>query len=181
MDKEKVNIWSIVLNFILGTLLVVSLIFLFRSCNASPEVIQIVQKDTITISKDSIVEKIKWRTHYDTIFVDTIIHDTDTFEIRDNLHIPIDYKEASFKTSKDSIDIEAKIQYHGYKAEIDSVEFAYKLHYTQEIPKQKPKKIGIVWNIGIYTGYGINFNNGQYYFSPEVGVGVSIGFGGIIK
>jgi len=48
----------------------------------------------------------------------------------DTLQIPIDYKQASFKTSKDSIDLEAKIQYHGYKAEIDSVEFAYQLHYT---------------------------------------------------
>jgi len=47
--------------------------------------------------------------------------------------------------------------------------------------KPKQKKIGLVWNIGLYTGYGINFNNGQYYFSPEVGVGASIGIGGIIK
>ena len=179
MDKEKVNIWSLVLNFILGTLLVVSLIFLFRSCNASPDVIQIVQKDTITITKDSIVEKIKWRTHYDTVFVDTIIHDTDTFEIRDTLHIPIDYKEASFKTSKDSIDIEAKIQYHGFQAEIDTVQIGYNFHWTEEVKKKK--KVQLTWTIGPAIGYGFGLNGNTIVGTPYLGIGATIGFGNVIE
>lgn len=54
----------------------------------------------------------------------------------------------------------------------------YEWQYT--IPKQE-KKIGIVWSLGFYAGYGMNFNNGQYYFSPEIGIGGSIGIGGKIK
>jgi len=49
------------------------------------------------------------------------------------------------------------------------------------VQPKKQKKIGIVWNVGVYAGYGINFNNGQYYFSPEVGIGGSIGIGGFVK
>lgn len=176
------------LNWIFGILLLVSLILngilVYKQCNQNtPECIEIIKNDTLLIVKDSIITKYKYRTHYDTIFT-TVFIDTnslDTIKKLDTLQIPIDYKQASFKTSKDSIDLEAKIQYHGYKAEIDSVEFAYQLHYTQEITKPKQKKIGLVWNIGPYVGYGINFNNGQYYFSPEVGIGGSIGIGGIIK
>lgn len=180
--------WKKALFIILSILLLVSLIFngilVYKLKQQSePAVIEIVKNDTITITKDSIITQYKYRTHYDTVFT-TIYVDSnslDTIKKEDTLQIPIDYKQASFKTSKDSIDIEADIQYHGFKAEIDSVEFAYKLHYTQEVPKPKQKKIGLVWNIGLYAGYGLNFNNGQYYFSPEVGVGVSIGIGGIIK
>lgn len=180
--------WKKALFIILSILLLVSLIFngilVYKLKQQSePAVIEIVKNDTVTITKDSIITQYKYRTHYDTVFT-TIYVDSnslDTIKKEDTLQIPIDYKQASFKTSKDSIDIEAKIQYHGFKAEIDSVEFAYKLHYTQEVPKPKQKKIGFVWNIGLYAGYGINVNNGQYYLSPEVGVGGSIGLGGFIK
>lgn len=180
--------WKKALFIILSILLLASLIFngilVYKLKQQSdPAVIEIVKNDTITITNDSIITQYKYRTHYDTVF--TIIYvdsnSLDTIKKEDTLQIPIDYKQASFKTSKDSIDLEAKIQYHGFKAEIDSVEFAYKLHYTQEVPKPKQKKIGLVWNIGLYAGYGINFNNGQYYLSPEVGVGGSIGLGGFIK
>ena len=180
--------WKKALFIILSILLLVSLIFngilVYKLKQQSePAVIEIVKNDTITITNDSIITQYKYRTHYDTVFTTIYVDSSslDTIKKEDTLQIPIDYKQASFKTSKDSIDIEADIHYHGFKAEIDSVEFAYKLHYTQEVPKPKPKKIGLVWNIGLYAGYGINFNNGQYYFSPEVGVGGSIGLGGFIK
>ena len=180
--------WKKALFIILSILLLVSLIFngilVYKlKQQSAPAVIEIVKNDTVTITKDSIITQYKYQTHYDTVFTTIYVDSSslDTIKKEDTLHIPIDYKQASFKTSKDSIDIEADIQYHGFQAEIDTVEFRYNFHYTQEIPKPKQKKIGLVWNIGPYVGYGINFNNGQYYFSPEVGVGVSIGIGGIIK
>ena len=180
--------WKKVLFIILSILLLVSLIFngilVYKLKQQSePDVIEIVKNDTITITKDSIITQYKYRTYYDTVFT-TIYVDSnslDTIKKEDTLQIPIDYKQASFKTSKDNIDIEADIHYHGFQAEIDTVQFKYNFHYTQEVPKPKQKKIGLVWNIGLYAGYGINFNNGQYYFSPEVGVGASIGLGGFIK
>ena len=131
--------------------------------------------DTVTIHTDSIQEKIVYRTNFDTIteiqYKDTVLYDT--------IEIPVEHKVSEFKIEKDSLKITEKIYHSGFHSTIDSIKLDYNWNY--EIPKPKPKKIGIVWNIGPYIGYGINFNNGQYYFSPEVGVGVSIGIGGIIK
>ena len=131
--------------------------------------------DTVTIHTDSIQEKIVYNTKFDTIteiqYKDTIIYDT--------IEIPVEHKVSEFNIEKDSLKISEKIYHSGFHSTIDSIKLDYNWNY--EIPKPKPKKIGIVWNIGPYIGYGINFNNGQYYFSPEVGVGVSIGIGGIIK
>ena len=131
--------------------------------------------DTVTIHTNSIQEKIVYKTNFDTIteiqYKDTVLYDT--------IEIPVEQKVSEFKIEKDSLKITEKIYHSGFHSTIDSIKLDYNWNY--EIPKPKPKKIGIVWNIGPYIGYGINFNNGQYYFSPEVGVGVSIGIGGIIK
>ena len=131
--------------------------------------------DTVTISKDCVITKTMWRTNFDTIteiqYKDTVLYDT--------IYLPIEHNQSEFSIQKDSLTINETIWHSGFHSTIDSIKLDYNLNY--EIPKPKPKKIGIVWNIGPYIGYGINFNNGQYYFSPEVGVGVSIGFGGIIK
>ena len=131
--------------------------------------------DTVTIHTNSIHEKIVYRTKFDTIveiqYKDTVLYDT--------IYLPIEHHQSDFSIKKDSLTINETIWHSGFHSTIDSIKLDYNWNY--EIPKQKPKKIGIVWNIGPYIGYGINFNNGQYYFSPEVGVGVSIGIGGIIK
>lgn len=181
MDKEKVNIWSIVLNFILGALLVVSLIFLFRSCNASPEVIEIIKNDTIVVTKNDTIfkERIKYVTTIDT----TIIFQRDSIIDTIYVTLPDEHKEATFKKSQDSIDLEAKIHYHGYKAEIDTVEFAYQLHYTQEIPKPKPKKFGWCITFGPSLSYDITLDtqNKTWSHGPSAGFSVVIGPSYIIK
>lgn len=166
------------LNWIFGILLLVMFIicglqFYCLHKQTEPECIQI--HDTVTIHTDSIVTKTMWKTKWDTIkeihYKDTVLYDT--------IYLDIEHKVDSFTIKKDSLSITEKIKYHGYKAVIDSIELNYELQYTVQPKKQK--KIGLVWNIGPYVGYGINFNNGQYYFSPEVGIGGSIGIGGIIK
>lgn len=170
--------WKKALNWIFGILFLVSLIFngysfyQLRHLDA-PECVYV--SDTVTIHTDSIITKTKYKTKFDTIteiqYKDTIIYDT--------IEIPVEHKVSEFKIEKDSLKISEKIYHSGFHSTIDSIKLDYNWNY--EIAKPKPKKIGIVWNIGPYIGYGINFNNGQYYFSPEVGVGVSIGIGGIIK
>ena len=170
--------WKKALNWIFGILLLVSLIFngysfyQLRHLDA-PGTIYL--HDTVTIHTNSIQEKIVYKTNFDTIteiqYKDTVLYDT--------IEIPVEQKVSEFKIEKDSLKITEKIYHSGFHSTIDSIKLDYNWNY--EIPKPKPKKIGIVWNIGPYIGYGINFNNGQYYFSPEVGVGVSIGIGGIIK
>ena len=170
--------WKKALNIVFGILFLVSLIFngysfyQLRHLDA-PGTIYL--HDTVTIHTNSIQEKIVYNTNFDTIteiqYKDTVLYDT--------IEIPIEHKVSEFKIEKDSLKITEKIYHSGFHSTIDSIKLDYNWNY--ELPKQKPKKIGIVWNIGPYIGYGINFNNGQYYFSPEVGVGVSIGIGGIIK
>ena len=170
--------WKKTLNIVFGILFLVSLIFngysfyQLRHLDA-PGTIYL--HDTVTITKDFVITKTMWKTNFDTIveiqYKDTIIYDT--------IYLPIEHHQSEFSIQKDSLTINETIWHSGFHSTIDSIKLDYNWNY--EIPKQKPKKIGIVWNIGPYIGYGINFNNGQYYFSPEVGVGVSIGIGGIIK
>lgn len=166
------------INWIIGILLLVSLIcnglqFYCLKHQSVPECVYI--HDTVTITKDSIITKTKYKTVFDTIveiqYKDTILYDT--------IYLDVEYKVSEFELKKDSLTIREKIHHHGFKSEIDSVEFSYDWQYTFQTKKQR--KWGLTWTIGPYMGYGINFNNGQYYFSPEIGIGGSIGIGGIIK
>ena len=175
---KKFSIWYTIIS---SALILVLCIFLFKDCSNSPEVIEIIKNDTIVVNKNDTIfkDRIKYVTTIDTAIVfqcDSII---DTIYVT----LPDEHKEVTFKKSQDSIDLEAKIQYHGYKAEIDSVEFSYKLHYIYEIPKQKPKKIGIVWFVGPTVTGGVNFNanNKTFDYGPSVGISVGVGIGGIIK
>ena len=170
--------WKKALNIVFGFLFLVSLIFngySFYQLRHQDAPGSIYLHDTVTITKDSIITKTKYKSIFDTIteiqYKDTVLYDT--------IEIPVEHKVSEFKIEKDSLKITEKIYHSGFHSTIDSIKLDYNWNY--EILKPKPKKIGIVWNIGPYIGYGINFNNGQYYFSPEVGVGVSIGIGGIIK
>lgn len=170
--------WKKVLNIVFVILFLASLIFngyslyQLRHLDA-PGTIYL--HDTVTITKDCVITKTKYKTVFDTIvkiqYKDIVLYDT--------VYLPIEHNQSEFSIKKDSLTINETIWHSGFHSTIDSIKLDYNWNY--EIPKQKPKKIGIVLNIGPYIGYGINFNNGQYYFSPEVGVGVSIGFGGIIK
>lgn len=170
--------WKKALNIVFGILFLVSLIFngysfyQLRHLDA-PGTIYL--HDTVTITKDCVITKTKYKTVFDTIteiqYKDTVLYDT--------IYLPIEHIQSEFSIKKDSLTINETIWHSGFHSTIDSIKLDYNWNY--EMPKQKPKKIGIVWNIGPYIGYGLNFNKGQYYFSPEVGVGVSIGIGGIIK
>ena len=170
--------WKKALNIVFGILLLVSLIFngySFYQLRHLDAPGSIYLHDTVTITKDCVITKTKYKTIFDTIteiqYKDTVLYDT--------IYLPIEHNQSEFSIKKDSLTINETIWHSGFHSTIDSIKLDYNWNY--EIPKPKPKKIGIVWNIGPYIGYGINFNNGQYYFSPEVGVGVSIGIGGIIK
>ena len=170
--------WEKVLNWIFGILLLVSLIFngysfyQIRRLNV-PEAVYL--HDTVTITKDKKIKKTKYKSVFDTIveiqYKDTVLYDT--------IEIPIEQKVSEFKIEKDSLKITEKIYHSGFHSTIDSIKLDYNWNY--EIAKPKPKKFGWCITFGPYIGYGLNFNNGQYYFSPEVGVGISIGIGGIIK
>lgn len=178
--------WKKVLNWLIGIALLVALIicglqFYYIHNQSAPEVIEIVKNDTIVVTKNDTIfkERIKYVTTIDTAIIfqrDSII---DTIYVT----LPDEHKEATFKKSQDSIDLEAKIHYHGYKAEIDTVEFAYQLHYTYEIPKQKPKKFGWCITFGPSISYDITLDtqNKTWSHGPAAGFSIVIGPSYIIK
>ena len=169
-----------VLNWIFGILLLVSLIFngysfyQIRRLNV-PEAVYL--RDTVTITKDSIITKTKYKSVFDTIteiqYKDTVIHDT--------VRIPIEHNQSEFSIKKDSLTINETIWHSGFHSTIDSIKLDYNLNY--EITKQKPKKIGIVWFVGPTVTGGVNFNanNKTFDYGPSVGISVGVGIGGIIK
>ena len=92
-----------VVNWVIGILLLVALIlnglqFYCLSKKSVPECVYLT--DTMIIKKDSIIEKVKWKTKFDTIidlqYKDTIIHDT--------IQIPIEHKVSEFNLKKDSFE-----------------------------------------------------------------------------
>ena len=172
--------WKKALNIVFGILLLVSLIFngysfyQLRHLDA-PGTIYL--HDTVTITKDSIITKTKYKSVFDTIteiqYKDTVLYDT--------IYLPIEHKQSVFSIKKDSLTINETIWHSGFHSTIDSIKLDYNWNY--EIPKQKPKKIGIVWFVGPTVTGGVNFNanNKTFDYGPSVGISVGVGIGGIIK
>lgn len=168
------------INWIIGILLLVSLIcnglqFYYLKHQSVPECVYV--SDTVTIKKDSIITKTKWKTKFDTIidvqYKDTILHDT--------IYMPIEHKVSEFELKKDSFELKQKIHHSGWHTNIDSVECSYTLNY--EIMKPKPKKFGWCITFGPSINYGITLDmqNKTWTRGPSVGVSVVIGPSYIIK
>ena len=172
--------WKKALNIVFGILFLVSLIFngysfyQLRHLDA-PGTIYL--HDTVTITKDCVITKTMWKTNFDTIveiqYKDTVLYDT--------IYLPIEHNQSEFSIQKDSLTINETIWHSGFHSTIDSIKLDYNWNY--EIPKPKPKKIGIVWFFGPTVSGGVNFNanNKTFDYGPSVGISVGIGFGGIIK
>ena len=171
--------WKKALNIVFVILFLVSLIFngysfyQLRHFDAT-EVIYL--HDTVTIKKDSIITKTKYKTVFDTIveiqYKDTVLYDT--------VYLPIEYKVSEFELKKDSLIIREKIHHHGFKSEIDSVEFSYDWQYTF---KPKKKKFGWCITVGPSINYGITLDvqNKTWTHGPSAGFSIVIGPSYIIK
>lgn len=168
------------LNWVFGILILVmfficGLQFYYLHNQSAPECIYLT--DTMVLYKDSIIEKIKYKTLFDTIidlqYKDTIIHDT--------VRLQIDHKVDSFSIKKDSLTFNQKIHHSGFHSSIDSVEFNYSFNY--ELPKPKPKKFGWCITFGPSINYNITLDtqNKTWCNGPGVGVSVVIGPSYIIK
>ena len=168
------------LNWIIGVLLLVSLIFnglqfYYLKHLSVPECVYV--SDTVTIKQDSIITKTKWKTKFDTIidvqYKDTILHDT--------IYMPIEHKVSEFELKKDSFELKQKIHHSGWHSNIDSVECSYSLNY--EIMKPKPKKFGWCITFGPSINYGITLDtqNKTWCTGPSAGFSIVIGPSYIIK
>lgn len=129
--------------------------------------------DTITLTntiKDTvIIEKVKYKTKHDTVVTRDIVIADSSYQIKDTISFDIEHKEAKFNISKDSLNIEGNILYHGYSAGIDTIMLNYDFKYTP--PVQKQRKFHISLQAGYYTGY--NFVNGGIYSGLGAGIGIS--------
>lgn len=168
------------LNWIVGISLLVALIicglqFYYIHNQNAPECVYLT--DTIVLRKDSIIEKIKFKTLWDTVidvrYKDTIIHDT--------VRLPIEHKVDSFSIKKDSLTINEKIHHSGFHSVVDSVELDYNWNY--EIPKPKSKKFGWCVTFGPSVNYSITLDtqNKTWSHGPSAGFSIVIGPSYIIK
>lgn len=106
---------------------------------------------------------------YDTVWkYDTITRENVRY-IRDTLQV--------FKDSTEDYSLEAKaVRFDSYKLSIYKVDTVYKP--IEVIPERKKPAFKQSVIIGPYVGYGIGFQpDGTYRFSPEIGIGISYGFG----
>lgn len=172
--------WKKALNIVFGILFLVSLIFngysfyQLRHLDA-PGTIYL--HDTVTITKDSIITKTKYKSVFDTIreiqYKDTIIYDT--------IYLPIEHKQSEFSIKKDSLTINETIWHSGFHSTIDSIKLDYNWNY--EMPKPKPKKFGWCITFGPSLNFGINLdmNNKTFNYGPSAGFSIVIGPSYIIK
>lgn len=178
--------WKKVLNIIFVILLLVALIFCGYSFyqlthQDAPEVVYLT--DTITITKDSLITKLKYKTKFDTIreiqYIDTIHHDT--IKLQDTIEIPIEHRVDSFTIKNDSLTVTERIHYSGFKAQVDSVEMTYDWQYTFQ--PQKQKKFGWCITFGPSINYSITLDTKDKTWSsgPSAGFSIVIGPSYIIK
>lgn len=172
--------WKKILNIIFGILLLVLLLFSGYSFyqmrhQDAPEVIYL--HDTVTIKKDSIITKTKWKTKWDTIteiqYKDTVLYDT--------IYLDIEHNQSDFSIKKDSLTINETIWHSGFHSTIDSIKLDYNWNY--EITKPKPKKFGWCITFGPSINYSITLDtrNKTWSNGPSVGVSIVVGPSYIIK
>ena len=170
--------WKYIIPLVIG--FIIGIIINIPACNKPETKIEYIPvHDTITLTHDSIIYKIKPVKEYviDTFYVK---ESGDTIQL-DSLPITEYRYQDTIKT--DSASTEITVNYHGFNAGIDNINLVHNYYQKQTTIVKEPKKIGIVWFVGAYVGYGIHgsINTGTFGHGPEIGVGAGIGIGEMIK
>ena len=141
----------------LGLLLGGGLVYHYKP---QPVIEKEIVRDTLVIEKE--IPKNCYI--YDTVWkYDTITRENVRY-IRDTLQV--------FKDSTEDYSLEAKaVRFDSYKLSIYKVDTVYKPLPERKKPAFKQSVI-----IGPYVGVGFPLD-GTYRFSPEIGIGISYGFG----
>ena len=173
------NIWKYLIPLIIG--FVIGILVNIPSCQkqSNPEVIYKEVHDTVTIKKDSII----WKTRPVNIYY------TDTFYIKESGDtvkldsIPITEYRYQDTIKTDSTSTEIMVNFHGFSAGIDSISLVHNYFEKETIITKQPKKVGLVWAVGIGGGFGgqANINTGTFGYGPQIGAYGIIGIGGTIK
>ena len=183
--------WKYIIPLVIG--FIIGVIINIPACNKPETKIEYIPvHDTITLTHDSIIYKTKIikTVHRDTFYISD---NNDTVIVPD---IPIEYKEYKDTIKTDSTSAEVMIRYHGFASDIDSVGFIYNYYNKKETIVLPPKKVGIVWYVGLDVGIGghvsipprHSYNDVpqtdqafQIGWGPQIGIHCGIGIGGIIK
>lgn len=179
MKEFLKQVWKYLLPLIIG--LIIGIAINIPSCNKQPDVIvEYVEKhDTITVTKDRIVEKtkIKYVDRIDTFYV------TKAGDTIQTPEIPIEHKEYKDTIQNDSTSTEINIKFHGFNADIDSVGIIHNYFEKETTIIKQPKKVGLVWAIGLGAGFGghTSINGGTFGYGPQIGIYGVVGLGGRIK
>ena len=83
----------------------------------------------------------------------------------------------------DSISTEMAIYYSGFNASLDSIWLKHNYFEKETTIVKEPKKIGLVWAIGVGVGFGgnVNINGGTFGYGPQIGIYGIVGLGERIK
>lgn len=169
------------LNIALLILFILSIslnVYFFILDNKQKEKTTIIEKwNTDTIKIDSIqikeIEKIKWKTNFDTI----VKYKTDT--VIDSILVEIPIYQHTFDSTivKNDIITNLNIGYSGFKSQIDYINLDSKIKNTETTTTVvKKKRINQGLNIGLGIGYGFVPNgNNQFLLKPYVGINVNYG------
>lgn len=159
---------------IIAVLIVIMLGLAFclgRGCSRVPDTVTEVRTDTlITIKTDTL-----WRTKKQISLVPQFITVIDTVYIHDTVLV---------RESKQYDDSLATIWISGIQAELDSVRYYQKekkVLVEKTVFKTSNKNSGWVVTVGPYVGVGLGANNSTISFNTQVGLGVSVGWGWMIK
>lgn len=170
--------WSNILSWIIG--ITIGVLLNIPTCKKiEPKLKYIDRHDTVTVTKERIVEKtkIKYVDRIDTFYVK---ESGDTVRI-DSL--PIEHKIYEDTIKNDSTSTEIKIKYSGYAAQVDGVYIRHNYIEKQETIIQQPKRVGWVWFVGLAGGVSghVDIPTKTVGWGPSVGFVAGVGIGGTIK
>lgn len=164
--------------FLLGT--IIGILINIPSCyKQQPAIKYVPVHDTITVEKERIV----WKTKPVEVYL------IDTFYIKESGDtvkldsVPITEYQYKDTIKTDSTSTEMAIYYSGFNASLDSIWLKHNYFEKETTIVKEPKKVGLVWAIGIGVGFGsnVNINGGTFGYGPQIGIYGIIGFGERIK
>lgn len=173
------NVWKYIISIVIGIIIGILINISSRQKESEPEVIYKEVHDTVTI--DSV--RIQWKTKpVEVYLIDTfyVKESGDTIKL-DSL--PIEKKMYKDTIINDSTSTEIQVNFHGFNAGIDSIWLRHNYFEKETTIIKQPKKVGLVWAVGVGVGFGgyANINSGTFGYGPQIGIYGIVGLGGRIK
>ena len=179
MSTGYKNILKYISSVIIG--IIIGILINIPSCQkeSGSEVIYKEVHDTVTI--DSV--RIQWKTKPVEVYL------IDTFYVKESGDtvkldsLPIEKKVYKDTIINDSTSTEIQVNFHGFDAGIDSIWLRHNYFEKETTIVKQPKKVGLVWAIGLGAGFGghASINGETFGYGPQIGIYGVVGIGNRIK